>query len=110
MGVIYSGKQVTRAGQFLADNDYTDRAQFDHCFEVLVYWRSEHSTALEQAFSLLQDVVHPIEKNALFAKRLKRYVSIVSKLRRFESMTLRKMQDIGGCRAVVSSEKKVPKN
>ena len=109
MGVIYSGKQVTRAGQFLADNDYTDRAQFDHCFEVLVYWRSEHSTALEQAFSLLQDVVHPIEKNALFAKRLKRYVSIVSKLRRFESMTLRKMQDIGGCRAVVSSEKKVRK-
>jgi ppGpp synthetase/RelA/SpoT-type nucleotidyltranferase len=109
MGDLYSGKQVTKAGQYLSENDYEDPEKFNHCFEVLVYWRTEHSTALEHAFSLLQDVVHPIEKNALFAKRLKRYVSIVSKLRRFENMTLRKMQDIGGCRAVVSSEKKVRK-
>lgn len=109
MGDVFSGKQVTKAGQYLAENDYEDREKFNHSFEILVYWRTEHSVVLEQAFSLLQGAVHPIEKNALFAKRLKRYVSIVSKLQRFENMTLRKMQDIGGCRAVVSSEKKVRK-
>ena len=105
----FSGKQITKAGKFLAFGNYEDNSEFNHCFDVLVFWRSEHSDSLEMAFTLLQKVVLPIEKDALFAKRLKRYVSIVSKLQRFESMTLKKMQDIGGCRAVVSSEKKVRK-
>ncbi|GGF54086.1 RelA/SpoT domain-containing protein [Alteromonas lipolytica] len=108
-GAPYSGKQITKAGKFLAFGDYNDNSSFNHCFDILVFWRGEHSDSLEEAFSLLQRTVKPIEKDALFAKRLKRYVSIVSKLQRFENMTLKKMQDIGGCRAVVSSEKKVRK-
>lgn len=47
------------------------------------------------------------DKDAICAKRLKRHVSIVNKLRRFNKMKLRNMQDIGGCRVVVSSIKKL---
>lgn len=38
---------------------------------------------------------------------MKRHISIVSKLRRFEDMKLKNMQDIGGCRAIVSNIKKL---
>ena len=45
----------------------------------------------------------------MLAKRLKRAASIVNKLRRFNGMKLRSMQDIGGYRAILSNEKKVRK-
>ena len=38
---------------------------------------------------------------SLVAQRLKRTPSIVEKLRRFESMSLDRMQDIGGLRVIV---------
>jgi putative GTP pyrophosphokinase len=43
---------------------------------------------------------------ALVAQRLKRTPSIISKLKRFDSMELARMQDIGGLRAVVRSLRK----
>ena len=48
-----------------------------------------------------------IDKNAIVAQRLKRLFSIIQKLKRFESMQLARMQDIGGLRAVVSTLDKV---
>lgn len=104
-----SGKQVIKAGSYLAFGDYRNEKEFQRCFRILVWWRSEHAVPLESAFKLLETIVVPIEKNALFAKRLKRYDSIVRKLQRFDKMTLKKMQDIGGCRAIVASEKKIQK-
>jgi hypothetical protein len=58
---------------------------------------------------MLQEVTLKKDKNAIFAKRLKRYVSIVYKLRRFPSMKLKNMQDIGGCRGIVADKKKLMK-
>ncbi|WP_338517973.1 hypothetical protein [Alteromonas gracilis] len=58
----FSGKQIKKAGKFLAFGDYEDNSTFNHCFDVLVFWRSEHSDSLEIAFTLLQKVVFPIEK------------------------------------------------
>ncbi|MDP3068734.1 MAG: RelA/SpoT domain-containing protein [Opitutaceae bacterium] len=75
--------------------------------EVLSYWRSEHSLPLTLASERLQSVALKNDRKAIFAKRLKRFVSIVLKLRRFPSMSLRNVQDIGGCRAIFSSRKKL---
>lgn len=77
--------------------------------EILSYWRSSHATALEETFTLLEDITKSIDKNALLAKRLKRTPSIINKLKRFSSngMQLSTMQDIGGCRVVLSSIKNV---
>lgn len=108
MSEKYSGKQVIRAGESLVSHDISaDAAAFDLAFEVLSYWRFSHEDSLERSLTLLRDVSLKIDKNAIFAKRLKRYASIVKKLTRFPDMKLKNMQDIGGCRAIVSNPKKV---
>ena len=60
-------------------------------------------------FDLLEDITKKIDKNALLAKRLKRTPSIINKLKRFNlnGMQLSTMQDIGGCRVVLSNLKNV---
>lgn len=104
----YSGKQVIKAGEiFLKDN--VDKFQLEAAMDVLSYWRFSHEVPLGKAFELLQETTLKIDKGAIFAKRLKRYVSIVAKLRRFSDMKLKNMSDIGGCRVIVSSPKKLQK-
>ena len=51
----------------------------------------------------LQERVGPFGKEALVAQRLKRLSSIGAKLGRFRNMNLARMQDVGGCRAVLPS-------
>lgn len=105
----YSGKKVTKAGEALLDTEgmAKDRQKFSDAMDVLSYWRFSHEEALEKAFLLLQNISLKKDKNAIFAKRLKRYMSIIRKLFRFRSMKLRNMQDIGGCRAIFSNQKKL---
>ena len=108
MAKKYSGKQVTRAGELLLKANI-DKTEFESSMDVLSYWRFSYETPLTEAFEILRDITLKIDKTAIFAKRLKRYVSIVNKLRRFKNMNLRNMQDIGGCRAIVPNLKKLNK-
>ena len=105
----YSGKQVEKAGIALQDlnNLIIDNDKFESVMDVLSYWRSSHEESLDLALDKLEDVVSKKDKSAIYAKRLKRYISIVQKLMRFKDMSLKNMQDIGGCRAVVANEKKL---
>jgi len=100
----YSKKRVSRAGKELVSDN---KENFDEAFDVLSYWRSRHEIALENALALLRETTLKRDKDAFFSKRLKRYPSIVGKLKRFPEMELKNMQDIGGCRAIVASQKKV---
>ena len=43
-----------------------------------------------------------VDPSAVIAQRLKRFPSIEKKLRRFPTMQLHSMQDLGGCRAIVA--------
>lgn len=61
------------------------------------------------ALTIVEAEAKKIDQKAFTAKRLKRYESIVYKLNRYPSMKLKNMQDIGGCRIVVSSLKKLEK-
>lgn len=104
----YSKKQVERAGESLKqDSILIDRKKFSEVMKVLSYWRFSHEEPLETAFALLQEETSKVEKHPIYGKRLKRLSSIRSKLQRFDTMSLKTMQDIGGCRAVVTSQKKV---
>jgi ppGpp synthetase/RelA/SpoT-type nucleotidyltranferase len=109
MGKKYTGKQVSKAGEDLLDIDrmLKDNEKFEAALDVLSYWRFSHEVPLSIAFGKLQEVALKKDKNAIFAKRLKRFISIVRKLDRFRSMKLKNMQDIGGCRAILASEKKL---
>ena len=102
MTKTYSGSRIAKAGKQLIGDDIAAR---DEALEVLSYWRFSHEKPLDNALKLLQEHATAKDKHAIFAKRLKRYRSIDGKLRRFPSMSLKAMQDIGGARAIVSTTK-----
>lgn len=103
----YTGNEVNRAGEALRSTSPLSDEEFKQVFDVLSYWRFSHDEPLEVAFQILQEVVSSRDRSAFFAKRLKRHVSIYNKLCRFQKMNLKNMQDVGGCRAVVTSDKKL---
>jgi ppGpp synthetase/RelA/SpoT-type nucleotidyltranferase len=104
----YSGKEVIRAGEKLtSDSVLNNNEEFSQAMNVLSYWRFTHEQPLEKAYELVEKIASQKDKNSICAKRLKRHVSIVNKLRRFEKMKLRNMQDIGGCRAIFKGIKKL---
>ncbi|MEI7431017.1 MAG: RelA/SpoT domain-containing protein [Betaproteobacteria bacterium] len=108
MKKTYSGKAIIRAGETLIDSNISiNSSEFESAMDVLSYWRLIHETPLSNAQKIVESEALKIDKSAFTAKRLKRYVSIVNKLKRFNDMKLKNMQDIGGCRVVVSNTKKL---
>lgn len=104
----YSGKQIIKAGEkLIRENIQDDEKAFSAAMDILSYWRFNHEEPLDFAFKLLQELIPKKDNTAIFAKRLKRYPSIIAKLKRFDKMKLKNMQDIGGCRAIVSNKKKL---
>ena len=74
---------------------------------VLDNWRACHAYPLQVIKMTLYRRAKRIDPEALVAQRLKRRPSIEIKLRDNPNMKLSQMQDIGGCRAVLSSIAKV---
>jgi ppGpp synthetase/RelA/SpoT-type nucleotidyltranferase len=111
--IRYSGKQIIRAGDTLAIDSIAEKDPkgFEESMEILSYWRASYEEPLNVAVDLLTRSALVHDKKAVIAKRLKRTPSIINKLRRFkdQGMKLRTMQDIGGCRAILSNEKRVRK-
>ena len=93
----YSRAEVNAAGNALIASSASldDRRQ---ARMVLNDWRAAHSLPLERVRRELQERV---PEDAWVAQRLKRLPSTEAKLRRFRAMKLARMQDIGGCRAVL---------
>lgn len=102
----YSKKQVNRAGNILKQ-DNPDPGEKQWAEDVLTNWRSLHSYPINTFQATLRDKLKIIDYSALVAQRLKRAPSIIGKLKRFDSMQLARMQDIGGLRAVVETIDKV---
>ncbi len=84
-------------------------AELDEALDVINNWRSSHSFPLNTLQVGLRRNARLIDQNAVVAQRLKRLSSIQVKLKRFNWLTLSVMQDIGGCRAVVTSVRRVDK-
>ncbi len=102
----YSKTKVTKAGAALFDENATDE-EFEEALLILNNWRSSHSYPVNTFQASLRSKLKSLEINGLVAQRLKRIPSIVSKLERFPGMSLARMQDIGGLRAVVPSLKSI---
>lgn len=104
----FSKKAVSRAGDHLLDNSLSEE-QHSEAMLILNNWRSSHAFPLTIVQTFLRAKANKIDRHALIAQRLKRVPSILGKLKRFPTMRLHRMQDIGGCRAVVADVKKVYK-
>ena len=104
----YQKAEVNRAGKFLASVE-PDTDDWLWAYEVLANWRACHGYPINTFQALLRKRLKSIDSKAIVAQRLKRAPSVIAKLRRFPSMKLAQMQDIGGLRAVVSSISRVRK-
>lgn len=91
-----------RAGKELAECYKKGCAMQAEALDVLNNWRLSHSYPLEKIRTILEKNARDIDSKALIGQRIKRVPSIVGKLNRFSTMRLDRMQDLGGCRAVVS--------
>jgi len=106
--------QVNRAGEILrAYAQSTEAApieqldEWNWAYEVLANWRACHNYPINTFQATLRSRLKTIDKQATVAQRLKRFPSIVLKLKRFEGMQLARMQDIGGIRAILGTMGKV---
>jgi len=102
----YSRSQVNKAGDLLRAQSPSDIDR-RWASDVLSNWRAIHNYPINTFQATLRHKLKRVDNNSLVAQRLKRIPSIIAKLKRFSSMELVRMQDIGGLRAVVGSVKKV---
>ena len=98
----YSRTQVSAAGAALIDPS-SSLNDLRRARAIINNWRAAHSLPLDRIRMELEERVAPLGGEALVAQRLKRRSSIDAKLRRFHNMNLARMQDVGGCRAVLPS-------
>lgn len=70
---------------------------------IINNFRASHAFPLNTFQIALRSKARDVDSTSIVAQRLKRMPTIIDKLRRFPEMNLSRMQDIGGCRAVVDS-------
>jgi hypothetical protein len=94
--------QIDRAGKsfFNQKLPVEDRAQ---AIRQIWEWRGAHGYPLNALHITLRNRALKVERSAFTAQRLKRLQSILRKLGRQTTMQMSQMQDVGGCRAIVSS-------
>lgn len=98
----YSKGEISRAGKVLINR----HALFDErtwALDVMSSWRAAQAYPMRALLMTLRKKAVEIDPNAVVVQRHKRAPSIIGKLERFPKMELSRMQDIGGCRAIVST-------
>lgn len=103
----FSRSKTDAAGVTLC-NPTSSVEEKNDALEILSSWRAAHSYPMHIFKKRLKNISEKIDSNALSAQRLKRVPSIIKKLkRRYKgekaTMKLTQMQDIAGCRVVMSN-------
>lgn len=84
--------------------DLADEDAYLAALDTMESWRRAHANPLVTANNGLRHRARSLEIEAGVTQRLKRSQTILDKLRREPTLDLSRMQDIGGCRAVVESK------
>ena len=110
---IHPSNIVDLAGEVLAEkSSYTNTldtfaSQGIDYQEVISNRRAAHAYPLNTFQATLRLRSALFDSNAIVAQRLKRLSSIQDKLKRYDWLTLSEMQDVAGCRVIVSSVEQV---
>lgn len=107
----YKRERVNQSGRVLSDpkgwnGTGSSDADFYAYFDALITvnnWRASHGYPLNTFQATLRNRAQKIDKNCIFATRIKRLESITKKLQKREEMKLSQMQDIGGLRAIMQN-------
>lgn len=107
--IKFSKTKTDEAGKILC-NEQSSEEKKNEALEILSNWRAAHSYPMHIFKKRLKRVSERIDKKALSSQRLKRVPSIIKKLnRKYDgekaTMKLTQMQDIAGCRVVMSDVK-----
>lgn len=97
--VEFQKAQINYAGKHINDIDLNEEQRLE-CLQIIDNWRAAHAFPMNTFAIQLKHLTQNI-KNAIVVQRLKRLDTIVDKLKRFPSMELYRMQDLGGCRVIV---------
>lgn len=105
-GALPSKTRVNRAGERLADYLGLQRELSDQALlaeiAIVLDWRAQHAYPMALVMPGLRNwVANHSTAGIAPAQRLKRMTQIVGKLQRYPGMKLARMQDVGGCRAVL---------
>lgn len=106
----YSKGDIDRAGaQLVPWWTYKELPpeEVGNAFLIVQNWRTSHAFPLNTFQNGLRKRAKRIRPDALVAQRLKRFSSLMNKLTREPQMKLSQMQDLGGCRAILSSIEEV---
>jgi ppGpp synthetase/RelA/SpoT-type nucleotidyltranferase len=102
----FSRNQVDTAGDYLIHTDFFVEElpySVDQVMKIVNNWRSSHNWPLYIIRKTLENRAKSIAPSAFVAQRIKRLFSIMEKLQhnRDRHLKLSRIQDIGGCRAVM---------
>lgn len=98
----HSKSAVGRASKVISKETAT-AAEMEDARSVLSNYRSAHAFPLNAVTVTVRQKALGVNPNAVVAQRLKRLPTILDKLKRFPTMSVTTMQDLGGCRVVLSS-------
>lgn len=102
----FSRSQVDKAGRFLLVSNWSGE-EHERALAIVNNWRSSHSWPLNTLRIGLAKNALRIDPNAVIGQRTKRLNALYNKLRKARTMRLTQMQDLGGCRAVLTNVKAV---
>jgi hypothetical protein len=104
---IYGKGEIDRSGEMLIPWWTDPGARLDERlfkgYKVVENWRSSHGLPLNVVQAILRGRAQRVEQNVIVAQRMKRFSSLMNKLVREPTMKLSQMQDLGGCRAILSN-------
>ena len=97
---------MDRAGELLKEKSLSD-SELQKALDVLSNWRAYHAEPLSTFGKVLRRRSGKIcqDSNPVAAQRLKRTPSILLKLKKYKTMRLSLMQDIGGLRVIFDDMK-----
>jgi putative GTP pyrophosphokinase len=93
---------INRAAQALVEEQFTDEN-----YDLVNRWRACHTYPINTFQATLRDKLRRKFKSYIVAQRLKRFDTIIGKLRDDPRLSLTTMQDIGGVRAILRSRNDV---
>ncbi|HTZ42408.1 MAG TPA: hypothetical protein VMB79_00965 [Jatrophihabitans sp.] len=99
--------KVKKAGsvlrRYMRDDNRVSQDQAIEAIHVIQTYRALHQKPLVKANNGLRSMVRTCGAEVRVTQRLKRMATILDKLKREPTLPMHKMQDVGGCRAVLDS-------
>ena len=103
---VFTKGEINRAGDALLI-EVISSEKYQSAIDIINAWRASHGRPLQEIRDDLGRLAVRIDPSAIVAHRLKRLPSIHDKLKRLDRTLLSRMQDIGGCRAILVSTQAV---